>query len=213
MQNDNKIKKKIINACKKMTSMGFNVGSEGNISCRYGHKIFITPSGINNLDLSITNISEVDIGGEIKNGIKPSSEVFMHSYLYKKYPTIHSVVHCHSNWATILSCFRTKIPPFHYMVAEFGGNDIKCAKYATFGTKELAKNIIQAMKNRKGCLISNHGQLTVGENLESAVHLATALEKLSKQYFFCSLKKGYKILDDQEMKKIVKLFGDYKAKH
>tara|TARA_X000001036_G_C20597142_1_gene773404 strand:- start:253 stop:888 length:636 start_codon:yes stop_codon:yes gene_type:complete len=209
----NKIKNKIISATKQMTKMGFNIGSEGNISCRYGHKIFITPSAINNLELTKSNISEVDNEGKVKNGIKPSSEIFMHLYIYKKYPEIHAIVHCHSNWATILSCFRTKIPSFHYMVAEFGGNDIKCAKYATFGTKELAKNIIQVIKNRNACLISNHGQLTVGEDIESAVHLSIALEKLSKQYYFCSLKKGFNILEDKEMKKIVKLFFNYKAKH
>ena len=209
----NKIKNKIIKATKQMTTIGFNIGSEGNISHRYDQKILITPSGIDNLDLTIAKISEVDIEGEVKNGIEPSSEIFMHSYLYKKYPEIHSIVHCHSNWATILSCFGIKIPSFHYMVAEFGGNDVKCAKYATFGTKELARNIIQVMKNRNACLISNHGQLTMGQNIESALHLSIALEKLSKQYYFCSLKKNFNVLGNKEMEKVVKLFGDYKPKH
>lgn len=209
----NKIKNKIIKATEQLTNLGFNIGSEGNISYRHGQKIYITPSGTNNLDLIASKIAEVDIEGRVKNGIKPSSEIFIHSYLYKKFPKIHSVVHSHSNWATILSCFRVKIPSFHYMVAEFGGNDVKCAKYATFGTKELAKNIIQVMRNRNACLISNHGQLTMGENIESAVHLCVALEKLSKQYYFCSLRQGFKVLGDKEMKKIVKLFCDYKSKH
>ncbi len=69
------------------------------------------------------------------------------------------------------------------------------------------------MRNRNACLISNHGQLTMGENIESAVHLCVALEKLSKQYYFCSLRQGFKVLGDKEMKKIVKLFCDYKSKH
>ena len=91
------------------------------------------------------------------------------------------------------------------MIAEFGGNDVKCAKYATFGTKKLANNVLNVIENRAGCLISNHGQLTVADNLEKAVNLSIALEKLSKQYFLCSLQKGTKNLTNEEMIQVSKL--------
>ena len=99
------------------------------------------------------------------------------------------------------------------MVAEFGGNDIKCAEYATFGTRKLAKNVLKVLKERNGCLISNHGQLTIANNLNNALDLAVSLEKLSKQYYFCSFLKNTKILSSKEMHKVLKLFKDYKIKH
>lgn len=207
------IKKELVNTTKQILNLGLNIGSEGNISCRCKDKIFITPSGIESSQLDESLISEVDINGDVKNSQRPSSEIFMHLYIYKKRPEVHSIVHSHSMWASVLSCKRKKIPAFHYMVAEFGGNDIKCSKYATFGTKKLASNVLEAMKKRNGCLISNHGQLTVADNIKNAVNLAVSLEKLSKQYYFCSLTGGAKLLTNQEMIKVLKLFRNYKLKH
>ena len=175
--------------------------------------IFITPSGIETTSLNESLISEVDINGNVKNNKKPSSEILMHLYIYRNRPEISSIVHCHSTWASILSCSRKKIPSFHYMVAEFGGNDIKCAEYATFGTRKLANNVLKVLKDRNGCLISNHGQLTIANNLKDALNLAVSLEKLSKQYYFSSFLKGNKILSGKEMHKVLELFKDYKVKH
>ncbi len=208
-----KIKIEVIKALKKTVEKKLNIGSEGNVSFRYKDTVFITPSGIDTNKIDISQISEVDLSGEIKNKRKPSSEIHMHLYLYRNIHEINSIVHCHSLWASILSCARKKIPAFHYMIAEFGGNDIKCAEYATFGTQRLARNVLGVMKKRAGCLISNHGQLTVANNLEEAVNLSIALEKLSKQYFFCCLQKGTKNLTNKEMIKVSKLFKDYKSKH
>ena len=187
----------IIETYKKHLDMGLNIGSEGNISIRDNQKIYITPSGIDIKDLKEKHISILDLDGIKNNKIKPSSEVDLHLMLYKNRDEIRSVVHCHSEWASILSCQRKDILQFHYMVAEFGGRDIKCAEYATFGTKKLAKNVLKAIKKRKGCLMANHGQICVGKNLEEASHLSIALEKLSKQYFFCLLSKNLKMLSVQ----------------
>ena len=208
------IKIEIIEAYKKHLEMGFNIGSEGNISVRNDQIIYITPSGIDIKNLKEDDISVVDINSlQKKNQVKPSSEFDLHLIMYQNRKEIRSVVHCHSNWASTLSCFREVIPQFHYMVAEFGGKDIKCADYATFGTKKLAKNILKAMKDRKGCLLANHGQICVGKDLEEAFHLSTALEKLSKQYFFCLLLKKFKMLTDKEINEVIKLFSTYKSKH
>jgi len=99
------------------------------------------------------------------------------------------------------------------MVAEFGGNDVKCSEYATFGTRKLANNVLKVIKDRNGCLISNHGQITIAGNLNDALNLAISLEKLSKQYYFCKLLKRTKILSSQQMNKVQELFKDYKLKH
>ena len=207
------LKNDIVHTSKKTLDQGLNCGSEGNVSVRKKDTIFITPSGIETATLNETLISEVDIHGNVKNNKKPSSEILMHLYIYRNRPEISAIVHCHSMWASILSCSRKKIPSFHYMVAEFGGNDIKCAEYATFGTRKLAKNVLKVLKERNGCLISNHGQLTIANNLNNALDLAVSLEKLSKQYYFCNFLKSTKILSSKEMQKVLGLFKNYKIKH
>lgn len=207
-----KIKKRIIEASQLLIKIGHNIGSEGNISHRVGDKIYITPSGIKTLNLKKKNISELDLDGNILNKIKPSSEFLLHLLIYKNFKNINSVVHSHSTWASIISCTRMNIPSFHYMIAEFGGDNIKCSKYATFGTKELSTNVNTALKNRKGCLIANHGQITLGENIEESIDLSIAMEKICKQYYYCLLTNKLKILNKKQMLKVIESFKDYKPK-
>ena len=208
-----RFKKEIIDASKYLLQLQFNIGSEGNISYRQKNEIYITPSGIKTSNLEPKDISKVDLNGKVLNKNKPSSEILLHSWIYRNHKDIRAVVHSHSKWASILSCMRISIPSFHYMVAEFGGNNIKCSKYATFGTEKLSKYVNKVLYKRKGCLIANHGQVTIGNNLEEAVDLSIALEKLSEQFYYLWITKQTKLLSDKEMRKIVKLFEDYKAKH
>ena len=208
-----RFKKEIIDASKYLLQLQFNIGSEGNISYRQKNEIYITPSGIKTSNLKPKDISKVDLNGKVLNKNKPSSEILLHSWIYRNHKDIRAVVHSHSKWASILSCMRISIPSFHYMVAEFGGNDIKCSKYATFGSEKLSKHVNKVLHKRKGCLIANHGQVTIGDNLEEAVDLSIALEKLSEQFYYLLITKQTKLLSDKEMRKIVKLFEDYKAKH
>ena len=206
-------KKEIIDASKYLLQLQFNIGSEGNISYRQKNEIYITPSGIKTSNLKPKDISKVDLNGKVLNKNKPSSEILLHSWIYRNHKDIKAVVHSHSKWASILSCMRISISSFHYMVAEFGGNDIKCSKYATFGSDKLSKYVNKVLHKRKGCLIANHGQVTIGDNLEEAVDLSIALEKLSEQFYYLLITKQTKLLSNGEMRKIVKLFEDYKAKH
>ena len=206
------ISNQIIETYKRHLKLGLNLGSEGNISVKKDDRVYITPSGIDIKDLKAEHISIINIDGSKQNNTKPSSELDLHLTIYRSRKEIFSIVHCHSDWASTLSCLRKNIPQFHYMVAEFGGKDIKCAEYATFGTKKLAKNVLEAIEERKGCLLSNHGQICIGKNLEDATHLSTALEKLSKQYFFCLLSNKYKLLSDIEMDEVLESFSDYKSK-
>ena len=208
-----RFKKEIVDASKHLLQLQFNIGSEGNISYRQKNEIYITPSGIKTSNLEPKDISKVDLNGRVLNKNKPSSEILLHSWIYRNHKDIRAVVHSHSKWASILSCMRISIPSFHYMVAEFGGNNIKCSKYATFGTEKLSKYVNEVLHKRKGCLIANHGQVTIGCNLEEAVDLSIALEKLSEQFYYLCITKQTKLLSGKEMRKIVKLFEDYKSKH
>ena len=149
---------------------------------------------------------------EQKNGStnKPSSEWRFHRDIYVNKKDAGAIVHAHSPHATAVSSHRKSIPAFHYMIALAGGNDIKCAEYATFGTEELSKNIIEALEERTACLMSNHGQVAFGKNLEDAFELAQEIENICHQDTI-ALKLGKpKILSFEEMKKVLDRAKNYK---
>ena len=207
------LKNSLIENMKYLISKEMNLETEGNISIRYNNGFIISQSAINPFKMKEKNIIFIDSNGKYKKSDKPSTEWKMHYYLYQKRPDAKAVVHCHSLWASTLSCLRKNIPSFHYMVAEMGGVDVKCSRYATFGTSNLAENVCLAIENRKGCLISNHGQITIGSSIEEAIHHAFALEKLSKQFYFCLLSNNYKLLNKRQINESLKLFNFYKSKH
>lgn len=211
MKNEEK-KKSIIFGLKELLNKKLNIGTEGNISIRNDNGFFISPSACPPHELKISNIASISTDGEKLNSIKPSSEWKMHHLIYKNKKDINAIVHCHSVWASCVASLRKDIPPFHYMICEFGGDDVKCSKYATFGTERLAKNVLKSLEHRKGCLLANHGQLTISNSVEDALHLAESLEKLSKQFFFCSLTNEMKILNKKNISEVISLFDDYKSR-
>tara|TARA_B100000767_G_scaffold191580_1_gene178827 strand:+ start:345 stop:977 length:633 start_codon:yes stop_codon:yes gene_type:complete len=207
----NKIKSNIIKYAKMLNSKKLSALRSGNISIRYKDGFFITPSGKKYSSLRNSDIVFVNLDGTFdkKKGI-PSSEWKFHQDIYLKKDEANAIVHAHSTNATAVSTHKKGIPPFHYMVAMAGGPDIKCAKYATFGTRSLSKNILFALKNRKACLISNHGQIAFEKNISKAFELAEEVENISLQYI-TSLKLGKpKILSLYEMKKVLSKAKNYK---
>ncbi len=206
-----KIKAEIIKYSKMLNSRKLSALRSGNISVRYKNGFLITPSGKKYSSLKNKDIVFVSLDGSFdkKKGI-PSSEWKFHQDIYNNKKGAKSIVHAHSTNATAVSAHKRGIPPFHYMVAMAGGNDIKCAKYATFGTRNLSKNILKALKGRKACLIANHGQIAFDENLPKAFELAEEVENISLQYI-TSLKLGKpKILSIKEMKKVLSKAKNYK---
>ncbi len=206
-----KIKGEIIKYSKMLNSRKLSALRSGNISVRYKGGFFITPSGKKYSSLKNEDIVFVSIDGEFdkKKGI-PSSEWRFHQDIYKNKKEARAIVHAHSTNATAVSTHKRGIPAFHYMVAMAGGHDIKCAKYATFGTRDLSKNILKALKGRKACLIANHGQIAFEDNLAKAFELAEEVENISLQYI-TSLKLGKpKILSFKEMNKVLSKAKYYK---
>jgi L-fuculose-phosphate aldolase len=205
------LKLEVIKYAKMLNSKKLSVLRSGNISVRYKNGFLITPSGAKYSSLKNKDIVLVSLKGEfdIKKGI-PSSEWRFHQDIYLNKKKARAIVHAHSNCATAISSHGKKIPAFHYMVAMAGGNDIKCAKYATYGTRELSKNILKALKNRSACLIGNHGQIAFSEDLSKAFELAEEVENLSNQYIN-ALKIGKpKILSSKEMNKVLSKAKNYK---
>ena len=201
----------VIKYAKMLISKKLSALRSGNVSIRHNNGFLITPSGAKYALLKNRDIVFVSLKGDFdkKKGI-PSSEWRFHQDIYLKKPFAKAIVHAHSNCATAISAHRKTIPAFHYMVAMAGGNDIKCAKYATYGTRKLSENILKALKNRFACLISNHGQIAFSENLPKAFELAEEVENLSKQYIN-ALKIGKpKILSSKEMNKVLSKAKNYK---
>ena len=183
----------------------------GNVSLRYKNGFLITPSGVKYSLLKADDIVFVSLDGkfdETKN--KPSSEWRFHKDIYSSKNEANAIVHAHSTHATAVSAHNKDVPAFHYMVALAGGNDLKCAKYATFGTQELSDNIINALKNRKACLMSNHGQVAFGDNLEQAFELAQEVENICHQYINAIKIGEPKILSSSEMDVILEKVKNYK---
>lgn len=206
------LKESIISGLKYLLKKNLNIGSEGNISIRNEKGFFISPSAYKPDELKLNNIAFIDLDGKVNGNTKPSSEWKMHQYIYINRKDVNAIVHCHSVWASCVSCLRINIPSFHYMIAEFGGDNIKCSNYATFGTEKLAKNVLDSLVNRKGCLLANHGQITIGDSITEAIHLTEAVEKLSKQFFLCRMTGDLKLLRKNQIDEVLDLFGDYKTK-
>lgn len=180
----------------------------GNLSLRCDSGWLITPSGVADDNVGIDDLVLMP-EAHSKCGRKPSSEAPMHAAVYERYPDIQAVVHCHSAWATALACLRRPIPAFHYMVAVAGGNDIRCADYALFGSEQLSKNAMQALQGRKACLLANHGQLSTGQTLEHALELALEVETLAEQYMKALTIGDPVLLSNAEMVDVHKSFKTY----
>ena len=203
-------KKEIIKFAKLLNQRKLSALRSGNISLRYKSGFLITPSGKKYSLLKVKDIVFVNLNGKYNKNQKPSSEWRFHQDIYISKKNAKAIVHSHSTNATALSTHNKKIPSFHYMVALAGGSDIKCAKYATYGTRELSKNILKALKNRFACLIANHGQITFGSSLAEAFELAEEVDNLAKQYIKAILLGRPKLLSLNEMKKVLNKSKTYK---
>ena len=210
-----KYKTEIIKFANKLNTSNLSPLRSGNISVRVKEKgvegFYITPSGKRYSSLKPKDIIFVSLKGvfDKKKG-KPSSEWRFHQDIYVNKKEARAIVHAHSTCATAVSTHQKSIPAFHYMVAVAGGEDIKCSKYATFGTKTLSQNIIKVLKNRSACLIANHGQVAFSDNLDKAFELAQEVENICHQYIN-ALRIGIpKILSKKEMKVVLEKFKNYK---
>jgi L-fuculose-phosphate aldolase len=189
---------------------GLSRGSSGNASVRTARGMRITPSGIASTALEPGQMVEITLDGRPMEGLlAPSSEWRMHAGVYAARPDVQAIVHCHSRYATALACCRRDIPAFHYMVAVAGGNSIRCAPYATFGTAELAAHALAALEGRRACLLANHGQLALGTSLEGALALAREVEELAAQYTLALGLGDVQLLDAAEMHVVLEKFRTY----
>lgn len=195
----------------KSVASGLNQGTSGNVSARAADGLLITPSGREMAHLTAAEMVALDGAGQVIGVGRPSSEWRFHRDIYAAVPQANAVVHAHSPFAVALSCLRRDIPPFHYMVAMAGGNDIRCAAYATFGTQALSDHVLQALDGRRACLMANHGLVAWGRSLDGALALALEVEALCGQYLRACQVGQPVLLNQAEMAEVLERFKDYGA--
>lgn len=180
--NEQELRTELVRITKKLDALGLSHGTSGNLSVRFGEGFLITPSGFGAEGLSIDDIVFVHLSGVSQGRWQPSSEWLFHRDIYAQRPEFGAVVHTHSNAATALACLRRDIPPFHYMLALLGGDSLRCANYATFGTQALSDNALVALDGRRACLLANHGMIAAGKSLAEAYNHTVEVENLSELY-------------------------------
>ncbi len=195
-------------ACmRSLAGSGLSPGNSGNASARAPLGMLITPSGISPAAMNERQIVGMTLEGEVITGdVAPSSEWRMHAAIYVARPEAGAIVHCHSRHATALACCARDIPAFHYMVAIAGGDSIRCAPYALFGSAGLAAHAVDALHQRRACLLANHGQIAIGSTLENALALAREIEELAAQYLATLLIGGPVVLGQEEMSEVLARF-------
>lgn len=195
-----------------MNAEGHNQGTSGNISARFEDRMLITPSGVPYEDLTPDKIASMVIDGRddsFEGPLKPSSEWHFHRDILRSRPEQGAVVHLHSTFATVLAMARKSIPPCHYMVACFGGPDVRCGGYARYGTPELSKIAVEALQDRTACLLANHGMIALGSTLDKALWTAVELETLAKQYYHTLAIGGPVMLTDDHINEALRSISTY----
>ncbi|MBN8938789.1 MAG: class II aldolase/adducin family protein [Rhizobiales bacterium] len=206
------LRRAIVSQCRQMNASGLNQGTSGNISARHEDVMLITPSAtpydsMTPADIAVMPLDRDD--GSWSGPLKPSTEWPFHLAIMRARVDVGAIVHTHSTFATVLSMARRDIPACHYMIAAFGGPTIRCADYATYGTKALSDHALAALEGRNGCLLANHGQIAVGASLDKAMWLAAELETIARQYYHSLLIGGPVLLPDDEIERVRQGFSSY----
>ena len=199
----------LLATARAINAVGINRGAAGNVSARTAWGFVITPTGMAYDECEPEDMVKVGADGAAHGRRKPSSEWRFHRDIYVARPEAGAIIHAHSPFATALACQRLEIPPFHYMIARFGGDTVRCATYATFGTQALSDAIIVALRERRACLMAHHGMVVFGADLDEALALAIEFEALCEQYWRVLQLGAPKLLPADEMARVIEKFKSY----
>lgn len=227
---ENDARATIVEIARRMNPLGINTGRAGNVSMRW-HRggeagMLVTPSAMAYEAMAIDDIVWVALAAPAdedpeaeepvrRHGVRrPSSEWRLHRDLYCVREEAGAIVHAHAPFATTLACLprihAEGIPAFHYMIARAGGDDIRCAPYATFGTRALSKHAREALEGRRACLLAQHGLVAIGAGPEDALETAVEVEALARVYWQALQVGEPALLDAQAMSEVRKRFARYR---
>ncbi len=192
-----------------MNALGINQGTSGNISLREGEGMLITPTSLPYDAMTAEDIIEMRLDGKVVGNGRPSTEWRFHLAIMRERPEVNAIVHAHPTYCTTLAIMERGIPPIHYMIAAAGGDSIRCAPYATFGTEELSANAVEALKGRMACLLAHHGMIALGADLAGAMWLAVEVETLAQQYVNCLQLGEPPLLTSEEIRNVADRMTNY----
>lgn len=208
--NNEESRRLVVEAMQQLRSSGLSSGASGNVSLRTDRGMLVTPTGVPPAELSLAGIVSLQLDGTVdENQLLPSSEWRIHADIYAAKPEVMAVVHCHSNYATILACAHRPIPAQHYMIAMAGSHQIPLAPYARFGSQALSQAALQALSSSRACLLANHGQLATGESMKDALELAALVEELAHWHWGALAIGGPRLLDSAQMDEVMQAFASY----
>jgi L-fuculose-phosphate aldolase len=197
------LRREMVETCRRMNASGINQGTSGNLSVRCGDGFLITPSALPYDAMKPADIMRMSFDGTYEGRHRPSSEWRFHRDILREREDVNVVLHCHSVYATTLAVHHRSIPAFHYMVGVAGGNTIRCARYATFGTQALSDAALEALDGRLACLLGQHGQISLGKTMAGALWLATEVETLARMYVHALPLGEPPVLSEEEMTRVL----------
>ncbi len=201
----------VLRAARRMSSRGLTPGTSGNVSARIADGMVITPSALAYDEMAERDLVVLSLEGHVLGGErKPSSEWPLHAAVYRARPDVEAIVHSHATYCTTLATLRRGIPAFHFMVAVAGGDSIRCAPYAPFGSPDLARHVVTALEDRLACLLANHGMVAVGSSPDAALDLATEVENLAEIYWRALQIGEPVLLSASQMAEALERFATYR---
>ena len=203
------LRESMLHGMRRLAALGLNRGTSGNLSVCCASGFLVTPTGVAPEELQAQAMVAMDLSGRVLGPGKPSSEWRFHCDIFAARPEVGAVVHTHSRYATTLACLHREVPAFHYMVAAAGGDSIRCAPYALFGSQELSDHALRALQQRKACLLGNHGMIALGADLAAALALALEVESLCAQYWSALQLGEPQRLSAPQMQEVLEKFKGY----
>ncbi len=202
-------KRRVAGVYRALGRAGMSAGSSGNVSLRTRRGMVITPSGCSAATIADADPVATTLDGAARGKRAPSSEWFMHAAIYRAYADVGAIVHTHADACTALACLNEPLPGFHYLVVRFGGDDVRCAPYVTFGTPALAEVAVAALAGRTACLLANHGMIVTGATADDALSGAITLETLARQYLLARAAGKLRLLSSAELRAARERFKTY----
>ncbi|MGW7005327.1 class II aldolase/adducin family protein [Streptomyces sp. NPDC054933] len=198
----------VVDTARRTADAGLVVGTSGNVSARVGDLVLVTPSGVRYDRLGDADLVAVDLDGQQRLGtLRPTSELPMHLAVYRA-TGARAIVHTHAVHATAASTLVDELPAIHYMCAALGG-PVRVARYATYGTDELARHMLEALRDRTGCLLRNHGTLVYANSLEAAYDHTAQLEWMCQVWLTARAAGTPAVLPRAEIAHVAQRLRDY----
>lgn len=209
---EQQLREQLLATSQRLVELGLNRGTAGNASIRHGAGMLITPSALPVAEMTTDSMVRMDMEGKVLQGGKPSSEWRFHRDIFVARPEIGAVLHMHSTFATTIACLGKDVPAVHYHIAIAGGDSIRCTPYTIFGEQNLSDLALEALHDRKACLLGNHGMIALGNDLADALSVAQEVEYLCEIYWRTLQAGTPQILTAQQMHAVKEKFVEYKKR-